>query len=180
MKEGKGMINMCAYRTCPHHAEPCEFSDEYLNRHLGSTTICPIGEEECLIEYDPANTFFCLVVGTKTFMDYNLFSAKLNKLLSTKHEKTIIIVSGDADGADKLAEKYASEHGYHIIVFQAHWEEYGKKAGPLRNEQMHKFISSKEDRGVVAFWDGKSKGTAQSFTLAQKYGNQLRIIQYGS
>lgn len=52
------MINMCAYRTCPHHAEPCEFTDTYLTKHLEMTTVCPIGEDENIYEYDPDNTFF--------------------------------------------------------------------------------------------------------------------------
>lgn len=78
------------------------------------------------------------------------------------------------------AEKYASDHNYHLIVFEAQWDEYGKKAGYIRNEQMHKYISSKPDRGVVAFWNGKSTGTSQNFELARKYGNQIRIIRYGS
>ena len=173
-------INMCAYRTCPHGAEPCEFTNDYLMEHLGNTTVCPIGEPESFIEYDPDNTFFCLVVGTRTFTDYDLFCNILDKILSSKNEKTIIIVSGGANGADKLAEKYASDHNYHLIVFPAEWNEYGKKAGYVRNEKMHEYIASKKERGVVAFWDGKSKGTAQSFKLARKYGNQLMVKRYDS
>lgn len=174
------MINMCAYRTCPHHAEPCEFTDTYLTKHLGKTTVCPIGEDENIYEYDPDNTFFCLVVGTRTFTDYKLLCGKLDKILSSKQGMNIIIVSGGATGADTLAEKYASDHNYHLIVFEAQLDEYGKKAGYIRNEQMHKYISSKPDRGVVAFWNGKSTGTSQNFELARKYGNQIRIIRYGS
>lgn len=114
-------INMCAYRTCPHGAEPCEFTNDYLMEHLGNTTVCPIGEPESFIEYDPDNTFFCLVVGTRTFTNYNLFCNILDKILSSQKEKTIIIVSGGANGADKLAEKYASDHNCHLIVFPAEW-----------------------------------------------------------
>lgn len=33
------------------------------------------------------------------------------------------------------------------------------------------------DRGVIAFWDGSSKGTAQSFALSKEFDNPLRIIR---
>lgn len=73
---------------------------------------------------------------------------------------------------------YATEHNYHLIVFPAQWDEFGKKAGFIRNEQMHRYIASKQDRGVIAFWDGESKGTFQSFDLSKKYNNQIRVIKY--
>lgn len=79
---------------------------------------------------------------------------------------------------DKYAERYATEHNYHLIVFPAQWDEFGKKAGFIRNEQMHRYIASKQDRGVIAFWDGESKGTFQSFDLSKKYNNQIRVIKY--
>lgn len=33
------------------------------------------------------------------------------------------------------------------------------------------------DRGVIAFWDGASRGTAQSFALSKEFDNPLRIIR---
>lgn len=64
------------------------------------------------------------------------------------------------------------------FTFPAQWDEFGKKAGFIRNEQMHRYIASKQDRGVIAFWDGESKGTFQSFDLSKKYNNQIRVIKY--
>lgn len=42
---------------------------------------------------------------------------------------------------------------------------------------MHSYISTHADRGVIAFWDGTSRGTAQSFRLAREFDNPLRIIR---
>lgn len=42
---------------------------------------------------------------------------------------------------------------------------------------MHSYISTFADRGVIAFWDGSSKGTAQSFALSKEFDNPLRIIR---
>ena len=118
--------------------------------------------------------FYCLVVGSRSFDDYSLLKQKLDKLLA--NQSNIIIVSGGAEGTDNLAERYAKDKGYEIIIMPADWKTNGKKAGYIRNEKMHCFISEKENRGCVAFWDGKSRGTQHSFKLALKYHNPIRLI----
>ena len=45
---------------------------------------------------------------------------------------------------------------------------------------MHSYISTFADRGVIAFWDGRSKGTAQSFALSKEFDNPLRIVRIDS
>lgn len=119
--------------------------------------------------------FYCLVVGSRTFDDYELMKKKLDHILKNYHR--IVIVSGGARGADSLAERYAKEKDYPLKVFPAEWDRYGKSAGYRRNEQMHQYISKSDHRGVVAFWKDGSKGTAHNFGLAEKYNNQLRIIK---
>lgn len=118
-----------------------------------------------------------LIVGSRSFSGYEIFRKKVDTLLQNKLEKSITIISGGADGADKLAEKYAKERGFRLIVMPANWEEDGKSAGYKRNVRMHKYIATKEDRAVIAFWDGQSKGTQHSFELAKKYGNPIRVIK---
>ena len=120
--------------------------------------------------------FYCLVVGSRNFDNYELMCEKLNYLLQNK--KDIVIVSGGAKGADNLAETYALGHNYRLKVFKADWKKYGNRAGFLRNEEMHKYISQSEDKGVVAFWDGNSKGTAHNFELSIKYNNPIKIFNY--
>lgn len=70
-----------------------------------------------------------------------------------------MIISGGAEGADKLGERYAHERYAHerklsIAVMNAEWSRLGKAAGPERNERM----AQKADACIV-FWDGKSRGT---------------------
>ena len=83
----------------------------------------------------------------------------------------IEIVLGGCSGTDALAERYAHSHGYPLQIFPADWSRYGKRAGYARNREMHAYISTFAERGVIAFWDGTSKGTAQSFALAKEFGN---------
>lgn len=170
------IIHRCT-NICPHFAEPCEFTDD----EIWSTThtaICPIGESNnYIIPSDTDNEFFCLIVGSRSFTDYKLFSSVCDKLLvnMVKKNKQIFIVSGGAEGTDKMAERYAKEHHYPLMVMPADWND-GKKAGFIRNRKMHNFISSKESRGVLAFWDEKSNGTRHSFQLSREYENPLRIF----
>lgn len=39
-------------------------------------------------------------------------------------------------GADRWAHEWATERGIDVHPHPANWERYGKRAGPLRNEQM--------------------------------------------
>ena len=125
--------------------------------------------------------FACLIVGSRSFTDYEKAKTSIDKMLSKKREEgfSFIIVSGGAAGADTLAKQYAEEYGYQYIEFPADWNRYGRSAGAKRNEQMHQYISQYEERGCIAFWDGISKGTQHSFTLAEKYNNPLRVIKTG-
>jgi hypothetical protein len=89
-------------------------------------------------------------------------------------EKSILIVSGGARGADSLAERYARECGFYFTAIPAMWDLYGKRAGIMRNSE----IVESADL-VVAFWDGESKGTADTIEKAQLVGKDLRVIFYG-
>ena len=120
-------------------------------------------------------TFRCLIVGSRGYTDYASFKAKCDALLAGKTD--IEIISGDASGTDAMAERYAHEHGYSLQIFPADWSRYGKRAGYVRNREMHSYISIHADRGVIAFWDGESRGTAQSFVLSREFDNPLRIIR---
>lgn len=120
-------------------------------------------------------TFHCLIVGSRGYTDYASFKAKCDALLAGKTD--IEIVSGGASGTDAMAERYARELGYPLQIFPADWSRYGKRAGYVRNREMHAYISTFPERGVIAFWDGQSKGTAQSFALAKEFDNPIRIIR---
>ena len=80
-------------------------------------------------------------------------------------EVELEIVSGTARGVDQLGERYALERGLKLKKFPANWDKYGRKAGYLRNKEMAEYA-----RILIAFWDGKSKGTKHMIDLAQKYG----------
>ena len=110
-----------------------------------------------------------IIAGVRTFDDYDLLCRRCDNILSSQNE--IEIVTGAAKGADKLGERYAKEKGYPIKLFPADWDKYGSSAGPIRNKQMAEYADA-----LIAFWDGKSKGTKNMIELANKYALKIRII----
>jgi len=105
------------------------------------------------------------VVGSRNFHDYELLKKTL-----TEYEITSI-VSGGANGADSLGERYADEHNIPTMIFKPDWKRFGRGAGRIRN----KTIVENADL-VIAFWDGLSKGTQMSIEIAKKVNKPLRIV----
>ena len=113
-----------------------------------------------------------IIAGGRDFKSYELLKYKCDIIL--KNVKTPIeIVSGKAKGADFLGETYAIEKGYEISYFPAGWEKHGKSAGVIRNEQMANYADA-----LIAFWDGKSRGTKNMIELAKKNNLAVKIIYY--
>ena len=112
-----------------------------------------------------------VVAGCRNYDNYSEAKKYINHCLSRiRKENEIIIVSGGAEGADKLGELYAKENGFKIERYVAHWEKYGKSAGPRRNEEMAKIADF-----VICFWDGKSRGTKSMIECAKKQRKPLKI-----
>lgn len=126
-----------------------------------------------------SNKFYLLVAGSRTFNDYSLLKEKLDYLLK-KHTGNVVIIEGEAAGADTLARKYAEENGYECMKFPVAWDFYGKRAGYIRNRKMHEELSKHEMRGCVLFWDMKSKGTKHNIELCEEFKTPLRIVDYNN
>ncbi len=116
--------------------------------------------------------FSLIIAGTRTFSDYALLKEECDKLLAdVKDTNSIVILSGAAKGADILGEQYAEERGFDLQRFPADWKNYAKAAGPIRNSLM-----AKRADGLIAFWDGKSKGTKDMIEKADKTGIYVKTI----
>ena len=117
--------------------------------------------------------FRVIIAGTRDFNDYDLLSKHADQMLSNVADE-IEIVSGGAKGADALGERYAQQKGYSVKRFPADWAKYGRRAGPMRNAEMAKYADA-----LIAYWDGKSKGTKSMIDLATKEGLKVRVKIYG-
>ena len=81
------------------------------------------------------------------------------------------IISGGARGVDSIAASWARRHGFAVIEHKPDYRRYGKAAPHVRNG----LIVADADR-VVAFWDGKSRGTKSTIDKAKRYGKRVDIV----
>lgn len=112
-----------------------------------------------------------IIAGGRNFNNYEELCKFCDKALSKQTE--VEIVSGTANGADKLGERYAKDKGYTIKQFPADWDTYGKSAGYKRNAQMAEYSDA-----LIAFWDKSSKGTKHMIDLAKKTNLKVKIFYY--
>lgn len=110
-----------------------------------------------------------IISGFRNFHSYNKLKAYCDNVLSAQSE--IEIVSGGADGADSLGERYAKENGYKLTVFKADWDKHGKAAGQIRNAEMAKYADA-----LICFWDGQSRGSKNMIEEAKKAGLKYRVV----
>ena len=82
------------------------------------------------------------------------------------------IVSGGAKGADTYAREFAQKHNLNLIEFLPDYDKYGRKAPLVRNK-----LIVEECDCVLAFWDGKSRGTKFTIDYANEKGKPVKIIQ---
>lgn len=98
-----------------------------------------------------------------------------------------VIVSGGANGADRLGEEIAMEQGYEIRRFIPNWEpvegypvkhnKYGKPynpiAGHMRNREM-----AEHGHILIAIWDGGSKGTENMISQMKSLDKTVFVINF--
>lgn len=122
-----------------------------------------------------------IIAGSRDFGDYELLKKSAIEIIT---KKTMLpdltrIVSGGARGADTLGERFANEMGLEISRFIPDWDGLGKRAGYVRNAEMAKFAVEDDNYGVlIAFWDGKSRGTKHMIDLANRYGLEVHVVNY--
>ena len=117
-----------------------------------------------------------IIAGGRDFNDYRLLEKSVNeyRYKNTDNLDTDIqIISGGANGADRLGERYAEENNLALKIFSADWNKWGKSAGPRRNTEMAEYADT-----LMAFYDGKSKGTSNMILTAKIKNLKVHIIKY--
>lgn len=80
------------------------------------------------------------------------------------------VIHGDASGADYLAGRWAETEKVPVRAFPADWDQHGKAAGPMRNQQM---VDDGKPDLVIAFPGGR--GTADMRRRATAAG--IKVIE---
>jgi len=114
-----------------------------------------------------------IIAGGRDFSDYNLLKQSVFNITRKLKKQELIIISGGANGADRLGERFAEEFGFETIIYKANWKAFGKVAGLHRNNEM-----SQNSDMLLAFWDKKSKGTKHMIETAIKDYLKVVVVYY--
>lgn len=120
--------------------------------------------------------FKLIVAGGRDFNDYDLFTNAIKTLCLNGELKNedVSIVSGMARGADAMAVQFAHDNHVQLYKFHADWNgPLGKGAGFARNADMGKFAD-----GLLAFWDGNSKGTKHMIDYMRSLDKRVWVVIY--
>lgn len=109
-----------------------------------------------------------IIAGSRNFTNFDLLKSRVSALPF----KINTIISGGARGTDSLGEWYAYQNDIPLEIFPANWQKYGKQAGYLRNVEM-----ANNAGALIAFWDGKSKGTKHMINIALEKSLEV-VVEY--
>lgn len=108
-----------------------------------------------------------IIAGSRTISDYEL----VEKIVLESDFVISEIVSGKAPGVDTLGERYAYEYVIPVKQFPADWVRHGKKAGPIRNEDMANYADA-----AILIWDGKSPGTKNMLEHMKRLKKPYKMV----
>jgi hypothetical protein len=112
-----------------------------------------------------------LVCGDRRWSDRDVVEREL------KHHGATEVIHGGAKGADACAD-YVAHYILNLPVtpFRARWDEYGRSAGPIRNQLM---LTEGMPDLVLAFHTNimESKGTRDMVRRAEKAGVPFYIYE---
>ena len=101
-----------------------------------------------------------LVCGGRDFEDVRLAMHTLDSWHAA--QPISCIIEGGAEGADRLARRWAYAAGIGVDTYKADWDLHGRAAGPIRNQRM---IDEGKPDLVIAFPGGR--GTADMVRRAR-------------
>ena len=87
-------------------------------------------------------------------------------------KNTTQIISGAAAGIDTAARAFALAHRIQVLELVPDYDRYGRKAPLFRNDN----IVAMADL-VLAFWDGKSRGTKYVIDRCHATGTPVKVYR---
>ncbi len=105
-----------------------------------------------------------MIVGSRSITDFDL-SPYITADVDT-------VISGGAEGVDRLAEQYADLHRLSKYILRPRYDLYGRAAPLKRNEQVVELADA-----VLVIWDGQSRGTQYTLNYSKKKNKPLTLVQ---
>ena len=108
-----------------------------------------------------------LITGSREWTD-----RKAIQMALSVYGYDVDLCHGGARGADSIAGEIAAGWGIPVSIFQADWQKHGKRAGPIRNQQM---LDEFKPDVVLAFPVPSSRGTFDMIERARKAGVRFEV-----
>ena len=86
-------------------------------------------------------------------------------------KETTLLVSGAANGIDRMARAFALEHHIRILEVLPDYALFGRQAPLQRNDAIVDYADF-----VLAIWDGRSRGTKYVIDRCRKTGTPVRVL----
>ena len=87
-------------------------------------------------------------------------------------KETDLIISGGAKGVDQIAEDYADKCRISKLILRPQYNLYKRGAPLKRNDTIVEMCDM-----LIAFWDGKSRGTRHTIDYANKLNKKIEIVK---
>lgn len=116
-----------------------------------------------------------LVCGGRDYADAKRLFAVMDEIMVDAWntlDPEFVIIHGNAQGADYLADAWAARRNIERLIFPADWAGRGKAAGPERNARM---LAEGRPGLVVAFPGGR--GTADMVRRARAAGVKVQTVE---
>jgi hypothetical protein len=113
-----------------------------------------------------------LICGGRDWKDYDYLENYLDNRWSREVYHTLVVIEGDARGADRQAGEWAESRSIPVIRYPADWT-LGKVAGYERNKRM---LTEGRPDLVIAFPGGK--GTEMMIKLARVANVPVEEVTY--
>ncbi len=119
--------------------------------------------------------FYLVVAGSRSFNDFETMKSEILSLMWKElKDFEVVIVQGECPrGADYWAKHAAAALGLLCVPCPADWDTHGRAAGPIRNSMM-----AEHGSGLLAFWDGESRGTADMIEKMKAKGKSTRVRMF--
>ena len=114
------------------------------------------------------------IIGSRSSTDIStkkLIDEYIDKYAEKSSEGISEIVSGGAKGIDTLARELANRRSIRLTEFLPDYRRFGRGAPLKRNESIAEYADC-----AIAFWDGRSSGTAHTVKLFEELGKPVKII----
>ncbi len=112
------------------------------------------------------------IVGSRSRDSLQDFQKCMRAFEKIYNDGDTVVSGGCPKGGDRFAELIARNYQISITIHHAHWEKYGKPAGPIRNT-----LIARDCNVLIALpSEGREGGTEDTISKVEKLGKKVILV----